>query len=189
MFSLVLLAVFAQPAPETAAPSGVPPTQVVASIDAKGKLTITYATVLAPASSEHTITIPQTKGTDKAPVKAKVKITQLQVTMAEIAAEHVEAFTVGGRPITREQLTTLLAKERPVLVAVDGKKVDPFFLRLYKDDTIVLVPPTNALAPAGGLWGGYGGYGDPVPAPSTPPVEPVDKPKAPGPDRPTVPSR
>ena len=50
----------------------------------------------------------------------------------------------------------MLAKEKTVLVAMDGKKLDPFYTQLYKDDTIVLVPPANTLNAGGGAYGGYG---------------------------------
>ena len=59
--------------------------------------------------------------------------------------------TADGRTVNAETLAKLLTKERPVLVARDGKKPDPFLLQLYKEDAIVLVLPANTLG------GGYGG--------------------------------
>jgi hypothetical protein len=179
MFSLVVLTALAQPAPTAPGadhPSGMPPEQMLASIDAKGKVTFTFVAAHEQGPSDHIVTAYQTKGTEKVPVQVKVKLKHLSVTTAELPAEHVEAFTVGGRPLSREQLATLLAKERTVLVAMDGKKVDPFFLRLYKEDAIVLVPPANTLA---GACGSYGGYGGAVYAPA--PVEVAPVPVAPSP--------
>ncbi len=171
-FSLVLLAALAQAAPEPAAPSGMPPEQALASIDAKGNLTITYVTCtcVGPMNGEQIMPMHEPKETGKVPVKAKVKVTTVMVTTAELSAKHVEAYTADGRPINGEKLKTLLAKERTVLVAMDGKKLDPFHLQLYKDDTIVLVPPANTLN-MGGAYGAYGGYGSPV----TPPIVPEPK--------------
>jgi hypothetical protein len=168
---LVLTALF-QPVPESA-PSGSPPAQALASIDGKGKLTITYIT--CTCSNENAVTPPEVKGAEKIPVK--VKVANLTVLTAELAAKHVEAFTADGRTISADKLETLLAKERTVLVAMDGKKVDPFHLQLYKDDTIVLVPPANTLNMGGyiGGYGGYGGYPVPVPPP-TDPGEPKRRP-------------
>jgi hypothetical protein len=98
------------------------------------------------------------------------------VTTAELPAEFVEAYTTDGRLIPAEKLATMLEKERTVLVAVDGKKVDPFFLQLYKEGTIVLIPPPNALNL--GVGGAYGGAAVlPVPAPPAPPVERVAPPR------------
>jgi hypothetical protein len=168
-FSLMLLAALAQAAPEPAAPSGMPPEQALASIDAKGNLTITHVacSCVGIPGGEAFMPAHEIKGDPgKAPVKAKVKTVSVMVTTAELPAKNVEAYTADGRPITTEKLRTLLAKERTVLVAMDGKKLDPFHLQLYKDDTIVLVPPANTL----NMGGIYGGYGTPV----TPPIVPED---------------
>src|SRR5262249_43187490 len=96
MFSLVVLTALAQapaPAPEPEQPSGMPPEQMLASIDAKGKLTITYVAAHTPGPYEQAVTTLQTRGTEKVPVQVKVKLKHLSVTTAELSAEHVEAFT------------------------------------------------------------------------------------------------
>jgi hypothetical protein len=162
MYSLMLLTVLAQPAPEAAAAGGVPPQQVLASIDARGNLTITQVSCHCPGEFMGTFVVPAPVAPEgeKAPAKAKskVKVTNLMVTMTEMPAKDVQAFTVDGREVSAEKLATLLAKERTVLVALDGKKVDPFHLKLYKEDTLVLVPPPNTVG-AGGMFSPWGGYG------------------------------
>jgi hypothetical protein len=170
MFGLVLLAALAQPAPEPAAPGGMAPEQALAVIDAKGKLTITR--VGCACAQEMTVT----KGADKEAVQVKVKVTSLTLTTAELPAKYVEAYTADGKPVTPEKLATLLARERPVLVAGDGKKADPFYLALYKEDTIVLVPPANTLAAT--PMGFYGA------APVIPPPVPPGADRAPLPPPP-----
>ena len=67
----------------------------------------------------------------------------MQLTVVEMPAKNVAAYTADGKPIPAPKLAELLAKDRTVLVAMDGKKVDPFQLQLYKEDTIILVPPAN----------------------------------------------
>jgi hypothetical protein len=145
MYSLLLLTVLAQPAREPAALGDSPPEQVLASIDGKGKLTITSVSsgCFGSVSREHTVQAQEAKGMGKVPVK--VKVASLVVTTAELPARFVEAYTTDGKAISTETLANLLAKERTVLVALDGKKVDPFYLQLYKEGTIVLVPPANTL--------------------------------------------
>ena len=90
----------------------------------------------------------------KEPVK--VKVTSAIVTTMELAAKEVEAYNVDGKRISAETLASLLAKDRPVLLALDGKKVDPFQLQLYKEGTIVLVPPANTLNIGGSDGPGFG---------------------------------
>jgi hypothetical protein len=167
MYGILVLAALAPAAPEADKPSGTPPEQVLASIDAKGNLTITHVTCTYTGPGVPEVPPPpgEKPGADKAPARPKVKVTNLMVMMAEMAAKDVQAYTTGGRAIPAEKLAALLAKERTVLVALDGKKVDPFHLQLYKEDTIVLVPPTPL-----NMGGGY--YPQPVgwvaPAATTP---------------------
>ena len=87
-------------------------------------------------------------------VTRKRRLPRARVTTAELPAKNVEAYTMEGRAIPTEKLAELLAKERNVLVALDGKKVDPFFLQIYKEGTILLVPPANTL---GGAFNPFGG--------------------------------
>jgi hypothetical protein len=158
MYSLVLLTALAQPAPP-APPSSTQPIQLLARID-KGNLTITTVTSLGSVDYGNSgckgyapATIPATV---PATAPVKVKVTTVMVTTMELPAKDVEAYSVDGKKISAETLATLLAKDRPVLVATDGKKVDPFLLQLYKEGTIVLVPPANTLNMSPGV-GGPGG--------------------------------
>jgi hypothetical protein len=134
---------------------------VLAKIDGKGNLTITAVTCACygPTSQEHTVNADP-KGKEKVPVK--VKTSSVIVTTAELLARHVEAYSVDGKAISAETLATLLAKERTVLVAMDGKKVNAFYLQLYKEGTIILVPPANTLNLGGAAGGFVGGYGVPL---------------------------
>lgn len=170
MFSLVLLAAVAQAEPAApAAPGGVPPTQMLASIDKAGQLRLVH---VAPADGDGPF--PGEAG----PKRPAVKVTAVTVTTVELAAKDVTAHATDGRPVAADKLADLLAKERAVLVARDGKKVDPFLLQLYKDDTLVVVLPPNTLPPA--RAGSAGVYGlppgvMPFPAPNIDP-EPRRKP-------------
>jgi hypothetical protein len=167
MHILLMAAALVQPAD---APGGMPPEQVLASIDGKGKMTITYVacTCNGQATREHDVTARGEKG--------KVKVTSVVVTTAELSAKLVEAYTVDGKRIAAEKLAEMLAKDRPVLASMDGKKIDPFLLTLYKDDTIVIVPPANTLGV--GYVGGEATVPMVIPAP-LPPVAPPAPPRIP----------
>lgn len=196
MYSLFLLAALAQPAPEAAVAGGLPPEQALASIDAKGNVTITHISCICfPTGAQEAFAPalpPGVKAEEKAKPKAKVRVSTLTVTTAEVASKDIQAYTADGRPVAPEKLAELLSRERSVLVAVEGKKVDPFHLQLYKDDTLVLVPPANTITPGMGgiggyaVWGASNTYGGPVPiAVPTPAVEvaPVERIK-PAPEKP-----
>jgi hypothetical protein len=181
MFPLALLALaLAEPVepvqPALPAPAGgLPPTQMLASIDGAGQLRLTCVSAApceGPGVREQLVPLPGAGGPNKLPNQVKVKVSTLIVTTVEIAAKHVEAYTIDGRPIAAEKLATLLAKERSVLVAADGKKVDPFLLQLYKEDTIILVPPANALPTGPGGFGAVSPLAMPLPIPAPAPLLP-----------------
>jgi hypothetical protein len=178
LVSLVLSAALAA-APEPAPPSGTPPQQAVAVIDGEGNLRITIATCncFGPGVQEMPAEASEKTAGDKASVK--VKISSVTLTTVELPAKAVDAYTADGTAIKKEKLSEMLAKERAVLVSLDGKKVDPFLLQLYKEGTIVLVPPANVVN-GGGLY--PGGFFGPPPVeavPAVPPPGPIDRPKLP----------
>jgi hypothetical protein len=152
-FSLILMTALAQPPAETAAPGGLPPEQAVAIIDGEGKLRITQVSFpcgYGAGASEAESAVLVKRGADKVPVK--VKVNSLILTTTELPASVVDAYTVDGKPIAPDKLATMLAKERTVLVAKDGRKIDAFHLDLYKEGTIVLVPPANTLRAGAGAY-------------------------------------
>jgi hypothetical protein len=186
MYTLLALTVLAQPAPAPGA-GATQPTQVVARID-KGNLLITSVANLGGSDYAGCygfpgVVVPADPAAlpGKAPAKApvKVKVSRVVLTTVELPAKEVEAYTTDGKTVSAEKLAEMLAKERTVLIAPDGKKVDPFYLQLYKEGTIVLVPPANTLHP---LQGGYGGpaygspaYGPPIRAPREELPAPLDR--------------
>lgn len=66
-------------------------------------------------------------------------ITQPRVT--RIKPERVRAFNVRGNEIPSKDLASLLSAARPVLVSGDGRPVDPWYLKLVKDDTLIFASP------------------------------------------------
>jgi hypothetical protein len=173
MFSLVLLTVLAQPPAAPAGPGGAPPEQAVAIIDGEGKLRITQISFPCgygngPGGSATETAVLVKRGADK--VRVKVKVNSLVLTTTELPANVVDAYTVDGKPIAAEKLAAMLAKERTVLISRDGKKIDPFHLDLYKEGTIILVPPADALQPA------VAPYDNPIPGRGPQPLPPIPEP-------------
>jgi hypothetical protein len=76
-----------------------------------------------------------------------------------IEAKDVRAFGTDGKEIEAARLAELLQAGLPVLVSADGRPVDPFYLRLLKEGTVILVvgepaprgaePPVPVPAPPG----------------------------------------
>jgi hypothetical protein len=92
---------------------------------------------------------------------------EMRFQWQDYAAAEVQAYQAFEGPVGRKKLAELLARETPVLVSADGKKVDPFHMQVIKRGTLVLVvsqpvaappavtetlppPPMAPLAPPGG---------------------------------------
>jgi hypothetical protein len=146
MVSVLFLMALAHPAgPASESPTGTPPVQALAVMDAKGRMTLTRVQPVCgtgPMTREVEVNAEPKRG-DKEPFKIKARITKMVLTVVELQADYVEAYTVDGKAIPAAKLVELLAKERTVLLSLDGKKIDPFYLELYKEGTIVLVPPAE----------------------------------------------
>ena len=160
---IVLAAALA--APEPAAPSGVPPSRRLAIIDGEGRLSITLAGThcYGPQDQETTVDASENRGAKKSPVR--VKVSSVTLITAELPAKYVEAYTVDGSAIRERSSRRCWRRSVPSSSAMDGKKVDPFHLQLYKEGTIVLVPPANALSIGAAMFGGGPDFGPPLTQP------------------------
>jgi hypothetical protein len=164
-------AVLAQPAPPSG-PGALAPQPAVAVINSEGKLRITQVSSSNYGPASRDVTWTEKRGSDTIQVTGKARSTSVVLTTTELPASIFEAYTSDGKPIAKEKLAEMLAKERTVLVATDGRKVDPFYLDLYKDGTIILVPPANVLGT------GAGPYDAPYGPPSNygpPTVRPIEE--------------
>lgn len=178
MYSFLLAAMFAQTTVAPVAPGAsgqgcygggvgtAPPTQALARIDAKGTLILTVVNAQPPQVQELTYTVNVKVGdVEKQEARsAKVTFRHANINVTEVPANVVKAYGTDGKEIAADRLAAALEKDRQVLVSADGQKVDPFHLKLIKDDTIVLVTPTGC----GPAYGHYG-YGQPqaMPVPVT----------------------
>jgi RNA polymerase sigma factor (sigma-70 family) len=58
-----------------------------------------------------------------------------------VGAAELQAFETDGRAVGAKDLTDRLQTMTAVLVAADGRKPDPMYLRAVKPGTLILVPP------------------------------------------------
>jgi hypothetical protein len=63
-------------------------------------------------------------------------------------SKDVQAYSVDGKKLDANALRDRLARETPVLISGNGQKVDPFYLRVVKEDTLVLLLPPPREGPA-----------------------------------------
>jgi hypothetical protein len=140
----VALAAVSAPAPAEEAikpPQGLPPTQVIASVNKNGEFEIVQ-TVLVPEtrSEERTVTI------DGRAVKQVVQVTanRPEQRKFQVKGEGVKVYTAAGKEVDAKDVPDKLKSPTIVLLAADGKMVDPFYLKLIKPEALVIVAPMPA---------------------------------------------
>ena len=144
----VVLAAVAAPAPadeEVKLPQGVQPVQIIAQMNKDGRIEVT----------ELVTEYREEKRTKTAKVDGKevqieyVVKTVLYVPRLRLLPEKgVKVHTAAGKEVEAKDLAEKLKKPTAVFLAWDGNKVDPFYLKLLKPDTLVIVPPPPEPVPA-----------------------------------------
>jgi hypothetical protein len=142
LLAAVLASAVAAPAPaeEIKPPAGPPPAQVVASMDKDGNIevvqtvveyrtevrTVTKVVMGRKLAENYTVTVPVTRQTRQ-----------------QFVAKDAKVYTAGGKEVDAKDVPEKLKKPTIVLLSANGQKVDPFYLKIIKEDTLVIVasPP------------------------------------------------
>jgi hypothetical protein len=135
------LSLTAQDATKT--PPGPPPTMiVVGSVDPMGTLTATQrVTRIVPVTVEKEVV--------QAGVAMKVTVTEYQkveeTVTTKVALKDYTIHDAKGEKVKPDAALKRLTSGSVILVSANGQKVDPAYLRIIKDDTLILVQ--NAAPP------------------------------------------
>lgn len=179
-----ILSVLAQAA-EPAARSR-PPVLALASLGADGAITLVqFGNPMSVARK----TAYQDRGEQR---ETEVVQTTRTMTSTRLDRKLVQGFETDGTKMSASKLDNLLRREALVLISVDGKSIDPYYLNIVKSGTLVLVVPEGLVGPS---WGGYGmplmppdpSAPRPLPAPVTQPPQPPTP--VPTSDRPKIKSK
>ena len=87
--------------------------------------------------------------------------------------------TAAGKEVTREEALKTLAKGGTVVVSADGQKISPAYLKMFKDEVLVLAAPELAAGNGpqfGAIMGGVGAIRLVPAAPALPPAPAVPPP-------------
>ncbi|MFO0823591.1 MAG: hypothetical protein U0792_10830 [Gemmataceae bacterium] len=169
MFAALTLSVaLAAPVPVQSAPipAGVAPRVMELKADASGKVMIAVTRMEKVQVGVGAAIAPAGGGAvPPAQIMREIPVTK----MVELAEVKDLAFTTAdGKKVDKDEAMKKLAGGAVVVVTSDGKAVSPTFLKVFKDDTLVLVSP-ELLVPQGGVVGG-GGVGRPGVRPLPAPV-------------------
>jgi hypothetical protein len=148
--TLALLAPSA-PVPKDVPPQGPAPLIVDLKPNPDGKVLVTVrreekrkVAVRGPAINPN--------APDGAETREITSIRTLQVELTDV--KDLQVFTAGGKAVETKDALAKIKEGAVVIRTTDGKKVDPNFLRVFKDDTLVLVSPEftgTALRTTGGF--------------------------------------
>jgi hypothetical protein len=119
-------------------PKGPPPAQVLASVTSDGDFEVTRpVTVPETQTRERTVTI------DGRSVKETYSVTVFRTLLRthRTKPEGIKVYTADGKEVDAKELPGKLKKPMAVLWAADNQMVDPFYLKIVKPDTLVIVPP------------------------------------------------
>jgi len=156
----------AQPLPKDAAGKGpaiksVPPVIGRAVIDSEGRVVLRKPVSYYQPRTQYA---KDTSGQGFVPVtNYELAITE-QVTRYDL--KDVAATDVNGKPVDPKTLAKRLRTETAVLIAAAGKEVDPYYLTVVREGTIILALPNGGQPMA--IPGGPP-LADPTPLPQTTP--------------------
>ena len=148
MLASLLLAALspAAPLPKDTAPTGPAPRVVELKPGTDGKIMITVVrteTVKLPVAAGNAIN-PNGGPAAVKEVERKVNRT---ATIELGDAKDLKAYTAAGKELDVKETLAKLKDGGVVVMSSDGKNVDPIFVRVFKEDTVVLVSPEFASMP------------------------------------------
>jgi hypothetical protein len=124
----------AQATDELSRPVGPQPITGLASLDRQGRLVLRIRGAVATPVTERI-----QRGGSQEIVTRYVLAATVQESIYDVL--NLEVYDLEGLRVEPKALATALARETPVLVATDGRKVDRYHLQLIKKGTLILVPP------------------------------------------------
>lgn len=149
MFTALVLSAMlpGSPVPKDARPAGPAPRVVEFVPDSDGKVRVPGVrqearkiTVNVPVEKEVVVDGKTVKQVAIERREQEVKVhTQARLELSEL--ENLTVYTADGKEADRALALKKLADGGVVVLSTDGKKVDPKYLKLFRDDTLVLVSP------------------------------------------------
>jgi len=163
--TLALLALGA-PIPKDVAPAGPAPYILNLRSEDDGKVRFTVLRIEKVKVTEVTIQLGPNNQQIPVQTEREVPVTKyVRVELAEL--KDVKVYSVDGKEIDAKEAGKRLSEKAMAIASSNGAKVDPAFLKLFKDDVLILVSPD--LQPNGvGQRGGFMMPGGPAMMPAMP---------------------
>jgi hypothetical protein len=146
LLSILTSGALAAPVPEQpeAGPKGPPPVVMTVKVGPDGLPFIErMVTEYVPEERVEKVQV----GNDTVERKVTVRVPVLRQFRLALDSREVQVFTPDGKRVDPRDVRSLVKKTMPVLVSTDGKPVDPFYLQLVKENTLIVVSPQLLNAP------------------------------------------
>ncbi|MCE9567264.1 MAG: hypothetical protein K8U57_35125 [Planctomycetes bacterium] len=150
------------PAPTAPVATGVAPRVMELKADANGKVMVTITRMEKLQVGVGAAIAPAPGGAAPAPPAVAVREIPMMKVVELGEVKDLTFTTADGMKVDTEAAMKKLAGGAIVVITSDGKPVSPAFLKVFKDDTLVLVSP-EFTAPIGGFGGGVIGPVKPFP--------------------------
>src|SRR5262249_3774765 len=138
LLAVLLASAPGAPAPEEQdikLPQGMQPLQVLAHIDKNGRIQITeMITELREEKRLRTRNVGGKEVKEEYVVRVMMAVPRTRL----LPEKGVKVYTAAGKEVDPKDVPEKLKKPAVVFMAWDGEKVDPFYLRVAKPDTLVL---------------------------------------------------
>jgi hypothetical protein len=167
--ALTLSMALGAPVPTQSAPvpTGATPRLMELKSNADGKIMVTVTrTEMVKVPVAQGAAINPNGGAPPAVLEKEVPVTkQMVVELGEV--KDLAVTTADGKKLEKEDALKKLSGGTIVVVSGDGKPVSPAFLKVFKDDTLVLASP-ELVAPQFPAFPGRGPGLQPLPLPANP---------------------
>jgi hypothetical protein len=128
-------------------PQGPPPQVMVVQLDGSSRPFL-QRSVVEMVPTTRTVQVKANGQVQEKQVVVPVPV--MKEVRLPLDGPMVAVFGTDGKQIDPKELPKLLKKATPVLVSADGKKVDPFYLRIAREGTLVVVAQALATPPPPG---------------------------------------
>ena len=139
----------AAPVPKEATPPGPPPRLVELKADADGKIRVQAVREVSRTVNRTTVTVENGKQVVKT---TPTEVKSMMMTRVELSdIKDLGIWTADGKEADKAVAMKKLLEGGLVVVSNDGKKVDPKYLKLFRDDVLVLASPELLERPVAGI--------------------------------------
>jgi len=119
-------------------PKGPPPQVIMINVQADGAPVIPI-TRMRHVPVQRTVIVQE--GGRNVTKTETVTVPIYETILSPIDGKEIQVYGVDGKKIDPKDLRGLIKGQTPAFQSADGKPVDPFYLRLAREGTVILVGP------------------------------------------------